>query len=60
MLDQVKELLKTVTNDEDFFTLMAEAAKKFYDALLIAGFTEQQATTITAVQGSVIKASYSN
>ena len=56
MLEQMKEMLRMVMEDDELFELMAQILKKSHSALITAGFSEEQATTIIASQGSGIKA----
>ncbi len=55
MLDEIKDLMKAVLEDDELFTLSAKAMKKAYDALMAAGFTAEQATVIIANQGFGLK-----
>jgi hypothetical protein len=51
MLEDMKEMMKGIIADDEFFDLMAQGMKKAHDALVRAGFTVQQATAIVAQQG---------
>ncbi len=55
--ERLKDILKALEGDEEFFKLTASCTKKFYDALVVAGFNEGQATRIVAGQGMGIKGS---
>lgn len=57
MLEQLKEMLRAMGDDPELFPLMAQTMKKGYDALVAAGFTEEQATRIIAGQGMGAKVS---
>ncbi len=57
MIEQMKEMLRTLGDDPELFSLLARTMKKGYDALVVAGFTEEQATRIIAGQGMGIKTS---
>lgn len=52
MLDQVKDLFKTITEDEEFFSLYAAMLKKSFDAVVAAGFSEDQALELLKTQGT--------
>jgi hypothetical protein len=51
MLGHLKEELREIIGDDELFGLLAQGHKKFLDALIKAGFTEEQATQIVAGQG---------
>lgn len=51
MLGQLKEMLKQVIADDELFALTAEAIRKNHQALIKAGFSEDEAIKIVAVQG---------
>lgn len=55
MIERLIELLKEVEENDEFFDLMAHLIKKMYDALIKAGFTEEQAIKIVAGQGAGLK-----
>ena len=57
MLDQLTEVLETVLKNEKLMKLVASIYKKFYDALIEAGFTEDQAIKIVIAQNNVIPGS---
>ena len=42
------KVLQGLNETDEFFILLASMARKLYDALLDAGFTEDQATQIVA------------
>lgn len=57
MLEQLKEMVRMMVEDDELFDLTAQLLKKSHSALIKAGFTEEQATTIVAGQGTGIKTS---
>jgi len=56
MLKQLKEMLRLMIEDDEIFNLAAQLLRKSHSALIGAGFTEEQATTIVAGQGTGIQA----
>jgi len=44
-------LLKKVSQNPEYFRIQAELVKKYYDALIEAGFNKEQALEIVANQG---------
>jgi len=48
MLDEIKAVLDVVLKDDEFFELYAKISKKGFDALVMKGFTEDQAIQIVA------------
>jgi hypothetical protein len=55
MLEQIKGMLREMVADDELFAIMAQGYKKAYDALIKAGFTEEQAMQIVANQGMGVK-----
>lgn len=51
MLDAIKEMLREVVADDEFFNLVAQANMRAYAALVNVGFTKSQAIQIVAAQG---------
>ncbi|KKR48950.1 MAG: hypothetical protein UT86_C0002G0125 [Candidatus Magasanikbacteria bacterium GW2011_GWC2_40_17] len=51
MVEDLLEVLKEVVESDELFEVLARATKKAYDAMVKAGFTEEQATRIVAGQG---------
>lgn len=54
MLDEVIEFMETLEADDRLFEVMARIIKKFHNALVKEGFTDDQATRIIASQGAGI------
>jgi hypothetical protein len=52
MLDQMIAMLRTMLKRDELFEIGAQMVKKSYDAMIKAGFTEDQALKIVAGQGS--------
>ena len=52
MLERFKEMLREFVEDDELFDLVAQGLKKSHNALIKAGFTEDQATQIVAHQGT--------
>jgi len=57
MIEQLVEMLRAVEENDELFDIMARMMKKSYDALVKAGFTEEQAIKIVAGQGTGVKTS---
>ena len=57
MIDELLEMLKELEENDEFFDTIARILKKSYNSLIKAGFTQEQATTIVAGQGSGVKTS---
>ena len=57
MIEQLVEMLRAVEENDELFDIMARMMKKSYDALIKAGFSEEQATKIVAGQGAGVKTS---
>ena len=57
MTEQLLEMLRKVEKCDELFDITARILKKSYDAMIKAGFTEEQATKIVAGQGTAVKAS---
>ena len=57
MIEQLVEMLRAVEENDELFDIMARMMKKSYDALINAGFSEEQATKIVAGQGAGVKTS---
>jgi hypothetical protein len=55
MVERLLEMMREVMENDEFFELQANMIKKFYDALVTAGFTEEQALKIVAGQGIGLK-----
>ena len=53
-IKELKEVSVLVLEDDEIFKLAAQTLKKSHSALRDAGFTEEQATTIVARQGSFV------
>lgn len=51
MLKQMIAMMREVEQNEEFFEIMARMSKKMFDALVKAGFKEDQAIKIVAGQG---------
>jgi hypothetical protein len=54
-IEGLKDLQRTLLEDDEIFSLGAQMVFKMYQALITAGFTEEQAIKIVAVQGSGVK-----
>ena len=50
-LNKLKDTAKVLLEDDEFFEIQAKALRKFHEALIKAGFTSEQAVTITAGKG---------
>jgi hypothetical protein len=48
MLEQANEMMEAIFEDEHFLPNIAKLMRKFFDELVKAGFTEEQATRIAA------------
>lgn len=57
MVEQLVEVMREMEKNDELFNIMARMMKKMYNALINAGFTEDQATKIVAAQGSGVKTS---
>jgi len=57
MLEQLIEMMREMEQNDELFEIGARLMKKSYDALIKAGFNEEQATKIVAGQGAGVKAS---
>jgi hypothetical protein len=57
MVEGMKLMLRTITEDDDIFKLGAQMMKKTFDAHLEVGFTEDQAIKVVAGQGGGVKSS---
>jgi hypothetical protein len=55
MVDQLKELLRMIAEDDEVFALGAKIKKKTFDALVAEGFSKQQALEITVNGGDIVK-----
>jgi len=55
VLIELKKISKLMLEDDEIFDLAAQLFKKSHSALIKAGFTEEQATTIIAGQGTGVK-----
>jgi len=55
MLEMLLEFLREIEKRDEFFDLMARVHKKSFDAMVKAGFTEDQAIRIIAGQGTGIQ-----
>ena len=53
MLDQLKEILKSVNQDSEIFQLVAAQYRAMFLALVAKGFSEEQAMEILARQGGI-------
>ena len=51
MLEALKELLKELVADDEFFTVGASAMMKMKKALVAEGFSEEQAMQIVVAHG---------
>ena len=54
-IEQLKELLKEVNKDKEFWNEYAATYWNFYDSLINAGFTKEQTMEIISRQGSGVK-----
>ena len=52
MLEQMKELLRTMLKDEELFDLMAKVNMMYFEALMNQGFRREEAVEICARQGT--------
>lgn len=57
MLEELLEMLREMEKCDEFFDIMARMMKKSYEALIKAGFSEEQANHIVASQGTGVKTS---
>ena len=51
MIEQLKQLMKELVDDDEFFTISARAMMKMKNALEAQGFTEVQAMLIVVAYG---------
>jgi hypothetical protein len=56
MVEQLKEMMRELLADDEFYDLLAQGMKKMHDALVRAGFSSEDATRIVSSQGSGISA----
>ena len=52
MLEQMKELLRTMLKDKELFDLMAKVNRTYFEALIKQGFSQAEAVEICARQGT--------
>lgn len=57
MFEQLLEMLRMIEESDELFSISAGIMRKSWEALVAAGFSEDQATTIVAGQGSGVKTS---
>ncbi len=55
VIEELVSMLEAFTEDSRVFDAMAKSSKRFYDALIKAGFSKEEAIEIVAHQGSLIK-----
>ena len=46
MIEALNELMESMASDDDLFRNMAKMTKRYYDELIIVGFTPEQAVAI--------------
>jgi hypothetical protein len=56
MIEQLKEMIRELAEDDEIMHLVARAMRKFYNSLIDAGFTPEQAMEIIISQGLGFKA----
>lgn len=54
MLEETKDMVRMMVEDDELFDLIAQLLKKSHAALIKAGFTEKQATAIVAGKGTSV------
>ena len=55
MLEQLKEMMKEMLKDKEFFELMAKVNRAYFEALVKQGFTREEAIEIASRQASAGK-----
>ena len=54
-MEELINNLKFILEQDEMFSLGAKLAKKSVDALVVEGFSREEAIKIVAVQGSLVK-----